>query len=991
MALVDKFYDNVESLFAWLEMILKHTRASYCDIETANSRHVLVNKDNSLLSIIQLNGFRRFVGSAEFQALCDSIAQTLQSAFLSKGHGLQFYFSYEPDEVAYHIDQALEPAVETAHRLGLDIADIFGSKKNMLTRMCAYESCFIVVRTDTRALPAQYIKKALKQQAQDRKGYNLATAKDAQNIFMDLPELNNLHDSLVSIIIDSFRQIGFYLKLMDVHEALYEVRRSIDANYTSPAWRAYLPGDPLPVRHRQDGRRQEYDISELLWPPLANQLIPREGQNIDLKMARIGDMLYLPMYIELFPKSIRSFYDLFKRVMNADLPWRISYMISDEGIKVTQSKNWLAQFLTFSSYHNKLIVETHKYLKMLEERGDDPIVKLKVVFTTWAHVEEKGLLKQRAAKLAQLVQGWGGCEVKEFYGDPFGEVMGSSLAIRNKSQATASAPPLSQVIKMLPITRPASPWQRGAILFRTPDGKLWPYQPGSSHQISWVDIIYARSGSGKSVLLNSLNLGLCLSPGLSQLPRIAIIDIGPSSKGFISLLKEGLSAEDRDKVAYHRLKLEDGDAINPFDTQLGIRLPTKLQRSFLINLLSLLYLDNVADSLPEGMSGMLSMIVDEVFRQFSDHAQPKPYIPDRDVAISERLKQLRGTDAHFQTWWQVVDYLFDQGDHQSAMRAQTYAMPTLSDTISAAHSHGVKDIYGKVCIGNSAEDYVSAFCRNISVIIRNYPTSSMPTQLHLEKIRVLALDLEEVAKTGSAAADKQTSVMYMLARHAVAQHYFLRMDEVMAFPERYRAFHTQRVREILEEPKRIVYDEFHRTARSVSVREQVIQDMREGRKWKIQISLASQALEDFDKLMVDFATSIFILDSGSSQSIEKTCKTFGLNETEKQALATQVHGPTSMGATFIAQFVTKQGINTQLLTSSVSAVELWAFNTTSEDVHIRELLYKALGPKEARRRLAERFPSGTAVRELELMVDNTPQLSISAACEYLVSKLIDEQ
>ena len=52
--------------------------------------------------------------------------------------------------------------------------------------------------------------------------------------------------------------------------------------------------------------------------------------------------------------------------------------------------------------------------------------------------------------------------------------------------------------------------------------------------------MYARPGSGKSVLSNAINLALCLSGGITRLPRIAIIDIGPSSSGLISLLKEAL-------------------------------------------------------------------------------------------------------------------------------------------------------------------------------------------------------------------------------------------------------------------------------------------------------------------------------------------------------------------------------------------------------------------------------------------------------------------
>ena len=61
-----------------------------------------------------------------------------------------------------------------------------------------------------------------------------------------------------------------------------------------------------------------------------------------------------------------------------------------------------------------------------------------------------------------------------------------------------------------------------------------------------------------------------------------------------------------------------------------------------------------------------------------------------------------------------------------------------------------------------------------------------------------------------------------------------------------------------------------RTSKAQSVRDQVVVDMREGRKWKVQVALLSQSLEDFDAVMVEFATSIFIMDAGPQQAIDKS-------------------------------------------------------------------------------------------------------------------------
>lgn len=986
MSLVDKLYQTVEGVFAWISWAIKQDALSYCDLETADSRYNLVSKDGSLLSVISLQGYRRFVGANEFAYLCEKISEMLQPPFSQSGHFLQFYFAHDNTYVDQSIEKMLTPAKRTAKRIGLDIDDIFDSKVDVLSDFCANEDCFLVIWTTQACLERSHLKRAIKTEQEKLKAYKLPRVPNTQDLFAVLPELRNIHDSLIGTILEDLQHAGFYCRLLDVHEAVYHTRKSNAEPVTDPTWRPFLPGDKLPLHLNQ---KDKPDLASLLWPSLDQQIIPEEGENVGLKYCRIGTQIFAPIFIELFPKDIKPFYELFRRLLPTKMPWRISYYVAPDGVSVTKSKAALAQFLTFSSSHNKLIVDSNALLKTLHERSDDPIIKYFVCLTTWTEEGKLDQLKGQAARLVKAVQSWGGCEVRDVSGDSFATTMAGAVAMTKKLNFTASAAPLSEAVYMMPFVRPASPWQSGAMLFRTPDGKLWPYQPGSNHQVSWIDIIYARSGSGKSVLINTLNLGLCLLQGLSQLPRIGIIDIGPSSKGFISLLKEGLAEEKREQVRYHRLTLNEEDAINPFDTQLGARYPTKLHRSFIINFLSLLLVDHVEDKPYEGMAGMLSMIVDETFKRFSDKEQPKLYVKGSNPIIDTGLQKhgLFQTEEQNITWWQVVDALFEKDEKELADIAQRYAVPTVADTVALANAYSIKDLYGEVT-SPTGEDYVTAYSRIISSVIRNFPTLTSITRLSFSKARIIALDLDEVAKTGSAAADKQTAIMYMLSRHLLAKDFFIHSDEIEKMPQIYWHFHKSRIKELMEEPKRLVMDEFHRTSKSPAIRAQVLQDMREGRKWKIHIALASQSIKDFDSLMVEFATSIFILDSGSSATVDETCRIFGLTDTERVALTTRVHGPTSVGATFIAQFVTKKGLNTQLLTSTISPVELWAFNTTTEDVRIREALYQEIGPKAARQMLAVHFPKGSATDEIDAKVKNDPSLTVGDVCEEFTQMLI---
>jgi intracellular multiplication protein IcmB len=141
--------------------------------------------------------------------------------------------------------------------------------------------------------------------------------------------------------------------------------------------------------------------------------------------------------------------------------------------------------------------------------------------------------------------------------------------------------------------------------------------------------------------------------------------------------------------------------------------------------------------------------------------------------------------------------------------------------------------------------------------------------------------------------------------------------------------------------------------------------------------------------MVEFATSVFIMDSGPKQSIDKTVKIFGLNESARLALQYKVHGPKSSGANFLAQFSTKFGINTQLITSTVGPQELWAFNTNADDASVRRKLYQKIGAKNARVVLAKKYPSGSAVSDIEKRLSSKKQKG-NFVVEEESSSVIDE-
>jgi intracellular multiplication protein IcmB len=970
--------ESIESFLAWFSTALKQTTESYCDLETADSSTTLVAHDGALVSIIHVEGARQLVGEAEFKYIHEKLTAHFQAALRHRGHTFQVVFHYDPHAATDQINHVLAYSPSN-----LDLEDVLNERIHYVGQQCGYESVYFVLWTHPDYLTHEQNKQAERNKLQLIRQKQLPPFQLTQNVIAAIPELRNTHDAWVNSTQEELEALDISARILEVHEASYAIRQLADPNFTDPNWQACLPGDKVPLKHYE---KSQTHISDVLWPSLARQLLPREAENLDLRTVQFGDQIYSCVFVDLLPKTLQPFSALLQRTLSSRIPWRISFLTESDALDTLKFKSMLATVLSFSSEENRLLSDANNLLHYIGLNSDEAIVQLKLIACTWAPEGQLDILRTRTAILARAIQNWGMSDVSEISGDPFEGLIATLPAVSSKSIATPTVLPASEMTYLLPIARPTSPWKEGAQLFRTPDGKPWPFQPGSSLQTTWIDLIYARPGSGKSILSNTLNLALCLKEGLKGLPHIAIIDIGPSSKGFISLLQEALPLQARHQVAYHRLQMSPKYAINPFDTPLGMRHPTPQDRTFLVNFLTLLATPYDEHNAYDGIADMAGLVIDELYKQLADDVKPYLYTAEIESQVDALIKKLNISLDERTTWWEITDHLAAHHYYYEATLAQRHAMPLLADVGTICRTPVVEDLYGKIHL-KTGETLISAFSRMISSAIREYPILTGITRFDTGTARIFALDLDEVAKSGGQAADRQTAIMYMLARHTLTRHYYLNTEHIQDIPAYYQAYHQKKIEDIKESPKRIVFDEFHRTAKSHRVREQVITDMREGRKWNIQIALLSQSLDDFDAMMVEFATAIYIMDAGPVQTIEKSAQIFGLSPTAQNILRTQVHGPRETGTTFLAQFATTLGVHTQLLTLTLGPIELWALSTTVEDTLLRDRLYQTLGPVEARRRLARLFPTGSVRSIIESKIQARKKIIPNSTKEIQTSIL----
>jgi intracellular multiplication protein IcmB len=680
-------------------------------------------------------------------------------------------------------------------------------------------------------------------------------------------------------------------------------------------------------------------------------------------------------------------------MIDNDIPFRISFLIESGGAAGTSFRSFAAAVLAFSNEVNRQIRESLKALQALSQ--SEPVVKLRVSLATYAPADNPQLMESRLASLTQATEAWGYCQVSSTGGDPLECVMSSSLGIACASTAPAAIAPFPEVMKLFPWQRASSPFTEGSVLFRTVDGRPWPYQSGSSLTTLWFDLIFAQPGAGKSVLMNALNLGTVLSAGNSRMPFIAILDIGPSSAGLISLIRDALPLERRHEAMHFKLRMTPDYAVNPFDTQLGCRYPLPEERSYLTELLTLLCTPPGQETY-DGMTQLVGLCIDEMYRWRDDsgaNTEARPYLEHIEGEVDSAIENYNIHLPSDPYWWDVVDALHDKGAYHEAMLAQRHAVPTLVDAVTAARRPQIRALLEETQIGGSAETVIHAFERMIASAVREFPILASITRFDIGSSRIAAIDLQEVAPQGDDIADRQTAIMYMLARHALVRSWWLGPDALRSIPEKYREYHEARIRDIRESAKRICFDEFHRTSKTKAVRAQVVRDVREGRKWGVQIVLASQLLEDFSDDMVDLATGIWICGTAvSDRAITDTANRFGLSDTARWIMRYRLTGPRASGAPVLLLLSTNEGRYEQHLVNTLGPIELWALSTSAEDVEVRTRLYTLMGAAAARRLLARFFPGGSARQEIRRRVVLRVEKGEieSGATSVVIAELVNE-
>ncbi len=956
----------------------------YIDLESMDDTETLTTSAGGMVSVIHLSGGLGMVSAAGLGDLAEGLRLAMAPFLESPGHAVEFYFSQDPGCGAALVRREVDRAAAAARIIGLDIEDLLDDRVARLSGVVVEERVLLAVHTSPDILDRDS-----RRHGEAERSARLGRgpqARSAQVPDRALDAVWKRHRSFVEALVTDIGKRNALARLLPVREALQEIRAVLrpETSADAASWHPRLPAWHL---GREDGapgimmpdRPEELsgrDVSNLLPADFATQLADADAIEIDPGVIQIGDVLIAGFDLTLVQEQLTAFDGLIDRIARSSIrfPWRVSMLIEPGGRQAVALKLQFSRVFSWASHANRRIIDACDALRDIDGQTDT-VVRYRTTFAVWGPIGDPHRFRAMAATMRSLVQQWGSCHVDGLSGDALATVLSSVPGASRRSTAPVVAAPLGGVLVTAPISRQASPWSSGASLFRTEDGKLWPYQPGSARQITWNDLYVGPPGSGKSVMLNSLNLSLLLSPGSvdATLPRVRIIDIGQTSAGLIDLVRAGLPAARRGEVVFRRLRGDAGSAINPLDTQLGMRRPLASERIFLLNFFAVLFADTgqtPPGPPPAPMIGLISAALDAAYARKADGSEPERYEAGVSPAVDRVLGEEMVTVHPEMTWWEVVDALAERERWHEASLAQRHAVPLISDLSSVTGEENIRRLYTDALDPTAGQGIIDSFHRVLAEVTREFPILSRPTRFGIAGASVVSLDLQDVTASGASAA-RRTSLMYMLARHLLTRDFFLDEEEIRnaiaerAMPQLYEARHRAAARAARATPKRLCIDEWHRTGSVPGLVDQMVQDMREGRKHGVQIGLASQFLSDFEPSMIEAASSVFIHSGGGEPGIEALNQAFTLSDVEARVVRRELNGPTARGAPFMLISRIREGTVRQKLWLTLGAIEIWALSTTAEDVMLRRLLYERLGASRARALLAARFPTGSSVPEIE--------------------------
>lgn len=938
--------------------------------------------DGSTCTLLRVHGLPTIVSEDEAIERSARVMDMVSSSLRTKGRALTV--TYERSyNIADEVDELIVPLSEAALRKGLSMQAAVNEVENVLLQNVVQERILIAVWTFRDAAePASFKQdKTVRASTTGR----LIRSRSVQDPNGPYESLQANHRGFVTQIKAAMAGQGFIVDTLGPNNGgrddLTEVRRSILYHETPRNW---APKEAGPVRYPRAKNKSSADVSTLFADTIDRQIMTSAASSSnDLRRITLGGRNYAVLQMTGFPNRMISFRSLLRNIDGSTtrldpMPFRIAFHM-EGGAKVNGLAQTLATIGSLFSNANRQIRNAFDGIANEMKNDAQTYAYTRIYATTWTEPhEDSALLDERRSRLTRALNSWQSPTITDSAPDPMrllAETCPGMVAVaRTGNQFIA---PTHELGYAMPFHSDAPIERQGETIYTTMDGKPMPFKAHSPMQDSWCGLVFASPGSGKSMLMNSMNMDFaCYNPS-AQLPYMGILDVGDSSAGFIESLYSALPLERKNEVAFISMRNEQGArqyTVNPFDIGLGRRRPLQREKTFAMNFLLAMCSEMEGR---EGISAVIEVIVTQLYERFSDlsiSSGQKIYQVDKDPLLDGMLKSHNIPVHDNLSWWQVADKFMLAGRPDLAERAHRYALPQLSDAISLLATEEIRRAHGA--------ELCQSVLTQISSGINAFPAFSGETQLDIGSARVVSLDLKHVVNmTPTTDTDRRNNLLFfMMSRELFIKKISGDDKEIpmMHLPEgeagqAYREYWRKRVSDIAQTRKRFCFDEFHITGSSPIMASQIDQDVRQGRKWGLEVILVSQRLQDFERY-TDFAANLFVLRVATRTEQEVLRSVFKAEPAVTDLAMQYCTGPIpGIGATILIRRSFKGQTSWLFANNRLGPVRVWSLTTTLEDRSLRKAMAEITGDlSTALEILASRFPTGTAKTYWDRVSANYP-------------------
>ncbi|MBY7854250.1 hypothetical protein KW429_11140 [Vibrio fluvialis] len=960
---------------------LKHNAFSHCQllVPSANDNTVLITTDGGCLSAFEIVGVNRYLTSATESHFLSDVDAALSSVLKAPHHIIGINYVRDQERTSLMLNDIFRATQDTIARLGLAANHFIDDQKRDLSKRCAFERTILTVTTK----PDTTKRAKLDSDQLEIDGEKVVIAEipvEQQNTLAESIDIEQTHISYCASLTQALSK-EITVRSLTVDEYLLIVKEEEElTSLSQTGWRAKTIGDNIDVT------TNNLDSEFVAYPPLAYQLVTSEKTAVknEPSILYANNRFVATIDREYFPIDPVPFSSFISSI-ETHVPIRMSYMFETGTENIANmlgsKRSWLMFFLI--AKQARQIDSSLETLIKYAEDDSGTLLSGHLSVATWASDLTK--VKEYKRDIIQAMTAWGTQTVRTPT-DTHKGYHATLPAYSNRPSARRCVQSLESHLCTTPITRPVAPMPTGGICMSSSDGRLFPINPTSSDQSYSLTSITGDMDSGKTVFSAVYNNTFLFGEGNDELPLIAYMDYGSGVHNYIKALRNWLPEHLHYKTELIQFNDVAGNALNLLEPQFGLDVLEGTERAFCAAFLTRVIKGSSVKEVHPKIADVIDTIINELFSTYRKN--PKlyerrigNYVKKEHQLHSEIEELLHSGDLGIDpnrllSWYYVRDKLFDLGkdffDHaRFAHRQGSPALPelttlctqsmTLQSTFEAYTTDG----------GHSLLDYIVTSING--VIGRFSHIFALPSQIDVSQARIIGIDLKGITSESTDAESVNTRQMFgMLANHLATKNFWRDEETFMSVvPERYRDMYRRIVSVDMRIKKHWFIDEY-RQIKSNEFDALIDGGSYIARKYNTCITIASQYIPHIPSGFFSVATNRYMLTLKKDEA-DILAQKFHLSQSFLSEAMSSLNRSDGFGRNvmYLGTFKSIKGLVVQILRNYITPSYLWNFASGAEDEYIKALTRARFGEKEAFQRLASRFPSGSAIKEIRTRLNNT--------------------